>query len=150
MSDITPHGRLRHGVTAIRGLRPRRPRNPLLAVIGTLAVALFIGVMLTCVVSIGIWPGEAKLLAPILCTDARPDAVVVYDTYSVRPGETITDFSLYCMGPSGDVTDHGWGKVFVWLWGFHTLIALAAMGTAAIRSKLRSGQRPDHLLISPG
>ena len=150
MSDDAGPGRMRRGVTVVRGLRPHRPRNPVVAGLATLAAALFAGVMLTCIVSIAIWPGEAELLEPILCTDARPEAVVVYDTYSPRPGETVTNFSLYCMGPRGDVTDHGWGKVFFWLSGFHTLFVLGLFGIGSLRRKLRPPDRADHLLISPG
>ena len=121
----------------VHPIRTLRERSPIAATVATVLAALFIGLMLTCIVSIAIWPGEAKLLGPLLCTDARPDAVVVYDTYSPRPGETVTDFSLYCMGPNGDVTDHGWGKVFFWLTGFHTLLALVLMGAAGLRGRLR-------------
>jgi hypothetical protein len=142
---------MRRGVTVVRGMRPHRPSNPLLGGLAVMFGALFIGVMLTCIVSIAIWPGEAKLLEPLLCTDARPDAVVVYDTYNVRPGETVTNFSLYCMGPRGDVTDHGWAKVFFLLSGFHTLLALALMGIGVLRGKSKNKpEQPDHMLITPG
>lgn len=128
---------IRQGASTVRALRPHRPSNPLVAVISMIVGAVFVGVMLTCIVSIAIWPGEAKLLGPMLCTDARPDAVVVYDTYSVRPGETVTNFSLYCMGPRGDVTDHGWGKVFILLSLFHTMLALGLFAFVGLRTRLR-------------
>lgn len=120
--------------------RPAGRVSPIAVTLGVLAVALFVGVMLTCIVSIGIWPGEAKLLGPILCTDARPDAIVVYDTYSPRPGETVTNFSLYCMGPRGDVTDHGWWKVFVLLTIFHTVLVGLVMVALAARRRLRTSR----------
>lgn len=73
----------------------------------------FVGLIGSCLITIGIWPGQIKLLAPIFCSDAQPDAFVVADTYSPRPGETVTNFSLYCMGPRGDSTDHGFLKPFL-------------------------------------
>jgi hypothetical protein len=139
MTEIRlPDGRR---ATVVKGLRARS-ENPIVNWIVVLLASLFAGLMLTVIISIAIWPGEAKLLAPIFCTDARPDAVVVYDTYNPRPGETVTDFSLYCMGPRGDVTDHGWGKVFVALTVFHTGIVLALFALGAIRSKLRQRREP--------
>jgi hypothetical protein len=141
--------RLQRSVTAVRGIRPRRPTSRLGSAFVALLAAIFGGVMLTCAVSIGIWPGEAKLLEPLLCTDARPDAIVVYDTYSPQPGETVTNFSLYCMGPRGDVTDHGWAKVFLLLSAFHTLIFLIGFAVASIGSNGRSKDPPANPLISP-
>lgn len=128
--------------TLVKGLRPRKPDSPVFNTIAALVASLFAGLMLTVIISIAIWPGEAKLLAPVFCTDARPDAVVVYDTYSPRPGETVTDFSLYCMGPRGDVTNHGWGKVFVALTVFHTGIVLALFALGSIRAKLKRRREP--------
>lgn len=74
---------------------------------------LFLGLVGSCLITIAIWPGEVKLVAPLFCTDAQPDAFVVADTYNPRPGETVTNFTLYCMGPRGDSTDHGFMYPFL-------------------------------------
>jgi hypothetical protein len=79
-------------------------------IVGSLVLIVVGGLLLSCLLTIGIWPGEVKLVAPLFCTDAQPDPFVVADTYSPQPGETVTNFSLYCMGPRGDATDHG----FLW------------------------------------
>jgi hypothetical protein len=86
--------------------------------------AVFVGLMLTVVVAVAIWPGEMKLLAPLFCSDAQPDAFVVADRYQVTPGETSYNFSLYCMGPRGDVTNVGVWKPYATLFAIHTAAVL--------------------------
>lgn len=54
-----------------------------------------------------IWPGSLKLTAPLVCDDGFDTAVVVSDSYSVRPGESSTSFTLYCMNPRGEIQDAG-------------------------------------------
>lgn len=94
-------------------------------VLVAIGVILFVGTMFTIILTIAIWPGEAKLLKPWLCSDDQPDAYVVTDTYQSEPGETSTNFTLYCVGPRGDSTDQGWGKPMLILIGVHTLIIVA-------------------------
>lgn len=93
--------------------------GPLRTTIG----ALFLAMMMTIVIAVAIWPGEMKLLAPLFCTDAQPDAFVVTDSYQVRPGETSYNFSMYCMGPRGDVTSIGVWKPYGTLFLIHLVIA---------------------------
>jgi hypothetical protein len=88
-------------------IKPSRPQNPITGVLALLFVFAFVGVIGSCVITIAIWPGQLKLLAPVFCSDEQSDAFVVADTYSPRPGETVTNFSLYCMGERGDSTDQG-------------------------------------------
>lgn len=148
MTDASNRQRLAYGVDKIRGMRPHRPKNPIVNFFTMIAASLFGGLMLTCIISIAIWPGEAKLLAPILCTDARPDAVVVYDTYNPSPGETVTDFSLYCMGPNGDVTNHGWWIVFMWLTLLHTSLFLAMFAINRLTGPSQRKPSSGHGLIT--
>ncbi|BAN00432.1 hypothetical protein [Ilumatobacter coccineus] len=95
--------------------------------VSILVMFAFAGLITSCVITIGIWPGEVKLLAPFFCTDAQPDAFVVADTYNPHPGETVTNFSLYCMGPRGDATDHGFMKPFLLISAIHGLIIVGPM-----------------------
>jgi hypothetical protein len=81
--------------------------------LGLLILVVVGGLLVSTILTIAIWPGQVKLVAPFFCTDAQPDAFVVADSYSPRPGETVTNFSLYCMGPRGDATDHGFMKPFL-------------------------------------
>jgi hypothetical protein len=87
-----------------------------------LAVLAFTATMVTVIVAVGIWPGEAKLTAPILCPEDRPDAYVVADTYQVQPGETSTTFTMYCLGPRGETTDVGFFRPMALLTAFHALL----------------------------
>jgi hypothetical protein len=122
-------------------LRATRPVGMPAKVIGMVVAALFVGMMLTAVVTVAIWPGEAKLFGPILCSDARPDAVVVYDTHSVRPGETSVTFTLYCVGERGDAESHGFGTIFFLASALHTLVVLALWGGLWARSRARRRRR---------
>lgn len=119
--------------------------------IGALFVLLFGvvigGLIASCAITLGIWPGELKLLAPFFCTDAQPDAFVVSDTYSPQPGETVTNFTMYCMGPRGDATDVGFLKPFLAISIVNGLaIVVAVVGLGLLRRVLkrgRGGNRPS-------
>ena len=119
----------------------RRPSA--LAVVVLVGVLLFTSLMVTIIVSMAIWPGEATLTAPILCDDARPDAYVVRDTYSYRPGETSMTFTLYCMGPRGDYDEVGWMAPTLVLWVGHTVL-IGALGVVlvAVIARRRAAAAP--------
>lgn len=112
-------------------------------IVGIVAVGLFSSLLIT----VGIWPGEAKLLAPILCTDAQPDPFVVTDTYSSPSGETAIDFSLYCMGPRGDSTDHGFLVPFLMISLVNGVVIMAVLSVLdwLNRGRRRARQRPEDL-----
>ena len=93
--------------------RPQRPQSRVGGVLALLFAFAFVGVIGSCLITIGIWPGQVKLLAPVFCSDAQPDAFVVSDTYNPHPGETVTNYTLYCMGERGDSTDHGFMRPFL-------------------------------------
>lgn len=88
-----------------------------------------------------IWPGEAKLLAPILCDDAHPDAYVVSDTYSSGPGETSTNFTLYCVGPRGDHRDVGWFKPFLGITAINGIVIALVIALFVVRARIRRLRR---------
>ncbi|HUG86340.1 MAG TPA: hypothetical protein VMM13_17370 [Euzebya sp.] len=102
--------------------RTSTPGQALGALIGLLLGLAFVTSMVTILVTIAIWPGEAVLTAPLLCPDSQPDAFVVADTVSVQPGETSTNFTLYCVGPRGDFTDTGFLRPFLLLMGGHGIV----------------------------
>jgi hypothetical protein len=112
-----------------------------LLLIGILA---FVSLMLTILLALAIWPGEAKLTAPLFCDDAHPDAFVVSDTQSYRPGETSTNFTLYCVGPSGEAVNAGWMGPFMALWAAHALVIIGLLIVLVVVRRLRRrGPRPD-------
>lgn len=99
---------------------------------GFLLLFAFVGLVGSCLITLAIWPGELKLLAPIFCTDAQPDAFVVADTTNPRPGETATSFTLYCMGPRGDSTDVGFLEPFLMISVVNGLVLMIPIVVAAI------------------
>lgn len=104
-------------------------------------ILLFTAFMMTCIVTIGIWPGEAKLTAPLYCSDEKPDAFVVVDSYSTSPGETSYNFSLYCMGPRGEVDEIGFFWPCVVLTTAHGALVLLIVGLFVARARLKRRRR---------
>jgi len=111
--------------------------------LGLLFGWLFAATMITIIVTIAIWPGEAKLTAPILCPDDRTEAIVVRDETNPRPGETSINYTLYCVGERGEATDVGFFRPFALLVVFHGLIVVLLMLVLGLR---RRGRRspPTH------
>lgn len=125
-------------------MKPVRPLRGLLAMV---VGATFAGFMLTILIAVAIWPGEAKLVAPLLCADDQPDAFVVADTYSPQPGETTTNFTLYCVGPRGDATDQGYAIPMLILTVAHTAIVLALFLVFGLRSARRLARQNPGLSL---
>ena len=113
--------------------------------IGAVLGFVFAVSMLSILTSV-IWPGQAKLLAPVFCDDARPDAFVVSDTYSSGTGETSTNFTLYCVGPRGDHRDVGWFKPFLGICAMNAVVLallILAVGFRPWMRRMRKRQTTD-------
>jgi len=136
--DLTPGGIAARRAAVRPGALSIGPGWKLL---GAVVACLFVGMILTAVITVAVWPGEAKLFAPIVCSDARPDPVIVYDTHHVRPGETSVTFEMYCMGPRGDVESHGFAPVFWLSLCFHTLIVAVIWALFWLRRRSGRGRR---------
>lgn len=125
----------------------RNRKTPQVGCVGRgigLMILVFVSGILTVILAFAIWPGEMKLTAPLFCDDDKPDAFVVSDTYSAQPGETSTSFTLYCMGPRGEVDDKGLGGPFLVLWLGHAALLAAIGGLLVIRTGRRHLNRePD-------
>jgi hypothetical protein len=117
-----------------------------LVLVGTVA---FASLMLTILLTLAVWPGEAKLTASIYCDDAHPDAFVVSDTQSYRPGETSTTFTLYCVGPNGEATNAGWMGPFMVLWAAHALVIVGLVILLVVVRRLRRRRRGPRKDRSP-
>lgn len=115
----------------------RRRPGPFISTVNVLLVVVIGGLLVSCFVTLAIWPGEVKLVAPLFCSDAQPDAFVVADTYRPAPGETSINFSLYCMGEHGDATDHGFLRPFLVV-SMLNGIALLALLVIVVRWRRRS------------
>jgi hypothetical protein len=111
----------------------------LLAVVGVL---LFGSVMTTVAVAGAIWPGEARLTAPLLCEADKPDAFVVVDRSNPAPGETTYSFSLYCMGSRGQTQEIGWFRPSAVLTFGHAVLTVALVGGVVLLVPSRSRRRP--------
>jgi hypothetical protein len=94
-------------------------------------------VSMVSILSSVIWPGQAELLGPIFCDDARPDAFVVSDTYSSGTGETSTNFTLYCVGSRGDHRDVGWLWPFVGICLMNAAVLALLIGAGTLWSRRR-------------
>lgn len=133
--------------------RRRRSSSTIVAVLVAVAVLVFAGVMTTVLVTVAIWPGEMKLTGPLLCPEARTDVFVVSDTYSARPGETSTTFTMYCMGERGDVEDMGSFRPMAILTAVHTVLIVALALFLGIVFKLlrlvRRADRPPDSSVGP-
>ena len=117
--------------------RPGKAGGLLAALLG----ALFAGGMLTILLAVAIWPGEAKLTAPLFCPDDQTDYYVVTDTYSSEPGETSTNFTLYCVGPRGDSTDVGYARPMLALTLFHTAVIVIVFVVLGLLGRARRRRR---------
>src|SRR5690606_3742932 len=74
----------------------------------------------------------------------------VSDTYSVQPGETTTNFSLYCMGERGQHTEIGFFVPFVLLTVLHGALILALVAVLGLRGAARRRrQGPTDLQAPP-
>lgn len=137
--------------SSLRALGAARKPSGFAGVLAGVIGLVFAGSMLTILIAVAIWPGEVKLVAPLFCSDAQPDAFVVSDTYSTQPGETTTNFTLYCMGPGGDATDHGYFLPFLATMALNTLLIVLLFVVLAVigRLRTRAAREPAPLASQP-
>ena len=130
--------------------RGRKGAGQVGSALALLGVFLFVSTMTTVIVTIGIWPGEAKLTAPLFCDEEHPDPFVVSDTYNPAPGETVTNFTMYCVGPRGQTRDVGFFGPFVALSVAHGLLwlgVLAVAPTGNVAARVRRRRRPQDVTV---
>ncbi|MGY1943593.1 hypothetical protein [Nocardia asiatica] len=82
--------------------------------------------MFSTVVPISIWPGEAKLTAPLFCSEPYREPVVVSDTFHDSEGTSV-DYTLYCVSDRGAVTDEGFLLPFLVVMAVHIAIVTAVV-----------------------
>jgi hypothetical protein len=120
----------------------KRPGRSVGTVVVGLLVLLFVAMIVTTLTMV-IWPGEFRLAGRVLCDDSQPDTFIVSDSYSVRPGETVTEFTLYCVGPAGDATDQGFFRPFLLMTVVHAVILLLVIGIVRLVTTPRRRRRRD-------
>ncbi|WP_410873094.1 hypothetical protein [Nocardia sp. A7] len=110
---------------------------------GVLASAVSIVVtaaFATILVAVAIWPGEAKLTAPLFCSAPTTEPMVVSDTFYDSEGRSI-NYTLYCVSERGVLTDEGFALPMLALLGAHVLILTALVVLGALIGL--AGRRPD-------
>ncbi|MGF0316287.1 hypothetical protein [Nocardia fluminea] len=95
---------------------------------------------LTIFIAVAVWPGEAKLTAPLFCSPPATEPVVVSDTFHDSEG-TSTNYTLYCVSDRGVLTDEGYVLPVLVLFVVHLLILTALFLLAALIGRL--GQRTE-------
>ncbi|WP_067723219.1 hypothetical protein [Nocardia yamanashiensis] len=93
--------------------------------------------VLTAVIPLAIWPGEAELTAPLLCA-SHTDPMVVSDTWHDSEGTSV-NYTLYCVGPRGEFTDEGFAVPMLILFAAHAVV----VATLVILGSLLSRARPE-------
>lgn len=90
-----------------------------------------------------IWPGVYKFAAPLVCPSGYDDPYIVSDTYNVRPGETSTTFTMYCMNERGEVHDAGILRPMLLLFVVMTAVFLLLVLYFVLRSRRRSRRNQE-------
>ncbi|PSR67069.1 hypothetical protein C8258_17780 [Nocardia sp. MDA0666] len=101
--------------------------RPLISALGTGVAA---GSIVSFVLPLAIWPGEARLTAPLFCRAPYLDPMVVSDTFHDSEGTSV-NYTLYCVSERGALTDEGFVLPFLTLFAAHivlfTAVVLVAM-----------------------
>ncbi|MEV6658321.1 hypothetical protein [Nocardia fluminea] len=111
-------------------------RRVLICAVSLACAAAFV----TIFIAVAVWPGEAKLTAPLFCSPPATEPVVVSDTFHDSEG-TSTNYTLYCVSDRGVLTDEGYARPVLALFVAHLLILTALFLLAALLGRL--GQRSD-------
>ncbi|MGX1810162.1 hypothetical protein ACWIGI_30980 [Nocardia sp. NPDC055321] len=108
-------------------------RRLLLTALGAAAIAAVAGI----VIPLAIWPGEAKLTAPLFCSAPYTEPMVVSDTWHDSEGTSV-NYTLYCVGERGAYTDEGFARPMLVMSAAHALIVAAlvvVIGLPALRRR---------------
>lgn len=141
MSDFPPPSSSPTPATDVDSATVRRR----LGCLGAVLASTFLVTMVVAAVAalVAIWPGSMRWTSSVLCPSGFDDAFIVRDTYNVRPGETSTTFTMYCMNARGELHDAGSLRpVLLQLLavGAATLVVLAPL-VLWLRARLRRRRR---------
>ncbi|MEV6279749.1 hypothetical protein [Nocardia sp. NPDC051832] len=95
-------------------------------------------------VPVALWPGEAKLTAPLFCSATTPEPFVVSDTFHDSEG-TSTNYTLYCVGERGALTNEGFALPMLVLFTAHVLIITTLILLVTLVRRARSPRDSDTL-----
>lgn len=94
------------------------------------------------VIPVALWPGEAKLTAPLFCEPPHTEPMIVSDTWHDSEG-TSTNYTLYCVGDRGTLTDEGFALPMLVLLTAHVLIVAALVLLAGLWARRPGGGVQD-------
>ncbi len=85
-----------------------------------------------------------RLTAPLFCSPAYADPIVVSDTFHDSEGTSV-NYTLYCVGEHGAFTDEGFLRPFLVMFAAHILIAtvIALIAIVTTRASAPSTPAPD-------
>lgn len=106
-------------------------------VVTALSTGLGVGAF-SIIVPVAIWPGEAKLTAPLFCSDPATEPMVVSDTFHDSEG-TSTNYTLYCVGDHGILTNEGFALPMLVMLTAHVTIVAALVLLASL---FKTGPEP--------
>ncbi|MFE3795695.1 hypothetical protein [Nocardia tengchongensis] len=107
-------------------------------VIPALSTGLIVGAF-SIILPVAIWPGEAKLTAPLFCSPPATQPLVVSDTFHDSEG-TSTNYTLYCVGDHGTLTNEGFALPMLVMLTAHIVIITAV---ALLAATLRTRRKPE-------
>ncbi|MFI5717568.1 hypothetical protein [Nocardia sp. NPDC051750] len=99
------------------------------------------------IVPVAIWPGEAKLTAPLFCSSPATEPMVVSDTFHDSEG-TSTNYTLYCVGDHGVLTNEGFALPMLVMLAAHVVIATTLILVATLLTT-RTGPVRDPSVPGP-
>ncbi|NKY43133.1 hypothetical protein [Nocardia cerradoensis] len=102
--------------------------RPLIPALGTGVIA---GSIVSFVLPLAIWPGEARLTAPLFCRAPYLDPMVVSDTFHDSEGTSV-NYTLYCVSERGALTDEGFILPFLTLFAVHIVLVTALVLVALL------------------
>ncbi|MFI6362080.1 hypothetical protein ACIBG0_04950 [Nocardia sp. NPDC050630] len=115
-------------------------------VVTALSTGVLVGAFST-VVPVAIWPGEAKLTAPLFCSAPTTEPMVVSDTFHDSEG-TSTNYTLYCVGDHGILTNEGFALPMLVMLTAHIVIVTTLVLLATL-CKTRTEPERDRSVRGP-
>ena len=108
--------------------------RPFISALGTGVAA---GSIVSFVLPLAIWPGEAGLTAPLFCRAPYLDPMVVSDTFHDSEGTSV-NYTLYCVSERGALTDEGFVLPFLTLFAAHIVLVTAVVLVAMLWARTPS------------
>lgn len=110
-------------------------------IVSALGAGVTAGSLVSFVLPLAIWPGEARLTAPLFCRSPYLDPMVVSDTVQDSEGTSV-NYTLYCVSERGALTDEGFALPFLTLFAAHIVLVTAVVLVAVLWTRKSSADTP--------